>query len=138
MSVRGASLLPLFLFVGACGESKSREEAPPASPATVAATTTTSSAESFPMQTWMKANASTAISAHDNARIQEVFGRIIEIGPTNDSDFSNWKSMASTGADAAKRNDLEGVRAACKGCHDAYRAPYKAKLRTRSLPRTGT
>jgi hypothetical protein len=105
------------------------------------ATSGSSSTASFPMQTWMKANASAALNAQDHARLLEVFGRIEEIGPTgaDEADFRDWKSMAAAGAEAAKKHDLERVRAACKNCHEVYRPAYKARLRSRALPsRTGS
>jgi hypothetical protein len=95
----------------------------------------------FPMQTWMKANASAAMNAQDHQRLMDVFGRIAEIAPTgaDEADFRDWKSMAKAGSEAAQKHDLERVRAACKGCHDVYRPAYKARLRNRALPsRTGS
>lgn len=42
-------------------------------------------------------------------------------------EFANWASLSDQGKAAAEKGDLDGVKATCKGCHDAYRNDYKSK-----------
>jgi hypothetical protein len=42
-------------------------------------------------------------------------------------EFANWVSMAEKGKAAAEKGDLDGAKATCKSCHDAYRNDYKTK-----------
>ena len=42
-------------------------------------------------------------------------------------EFANWSSLADQGKAAAEKGDLDGAKATCKGCHDAYRNDYKSK-----------
>ena len=42
-------------------------------------------------------------------------------------EFANWASLADQGKAAADKGDLDGAKATCKGCHDAYRNDYKTK-----------
>lgn len=42
-------------------------------------------------------------------------------------EFANWGSMSDQGKAAAEKGDLDGAKASCKSCHDAYRAEYKTK-----------
>jgi hypothetical protein len=42
-------------------------------------------------------------------------------------EFANWGSIADQGKAAAEKGDLDGAKATCKSCHDAYRNEYKTK-----------
>ena len=42
-------------------------------------------------------------------------------------EFANCASLADQGKAAAEKGDLDGAKASCKGCHDAYRNEYKSK-----------
>jgi hypothetical protein len=42
-------------------------------------------------------------------------------------EYSNWGSFADQGKAAAEKGDLDGAKASCKSCHDAYRNDYKTK-----------
>jgi hypothetical protein len=42
-------------------------------------------------------------------------------------DFANWGAIADKGKAAADKGDLDGAKATCKECHDAYRNDYKTK-----------
>jgi hypothetical protein len=42
-------------------------------------------------------------------------------------EFANWGSLTDQGKAAAEKGDLDGAKATCKGCHDAYRSDYKSK-----------
>jgi len=45
----------------------------------------------------------------------------------------NWRAIALKGAQLAKSGDLDGAKAQCKACHDAYKAPYRATYRARAV-----
>lgn len=42
-------------------------------------------------------------------------------------ELANWGSISDQGKAAAEKGDLEGAKASCKSCHDAYRNEYKTK-----------
>ncbi len=42
-------------------------------------------------------------------------------------EFSNWGAISDKGKAAAAKGDLDGAKATCKECHDAYRNEYKTK-----------
>jgi soluble cytochrome b562 len=42
-------------------------------------------------------------------------------------EFSNWTAISDKGKAAAAKGDLDGAKATCKECHDAYRNDYKTK-----------
>jgi hypothetical protein len=84
-----------------------------------------------PLQGWMKATMTPAISAGDLVRLERDFKRIADFAPP---DYGRWKAISGAGADAAAHGDIEGARQACKSCHDEFRARYRRELRARALP----
>jgi hypothetical protein len=42
-------------------------------------------------------------------------------------EFASWGAMSDKGKAAAASGDLDGAKATCKECHDAYRNDYKMK-----------
>lgn len=42
-------------------------------------------------------------------------------------EFANWGAISDKGRAAAAKGDLDGAKATCKECHDAYRSGYKTK-----------
>ena len=51
------------------------------------------------------------------------------------SGWATWVSAATSGAEAAKKGDIAGARAACKSCHDTWRTTYRQQFRLRPIPR---
>ena len=47
-------------------------------------------------------------------------------------EFANWNAMSDKGKAAAAKGDLDGAKATCKECHDAYRSDYKTKYGSRA------
>lgn len=84
-----------------------------------------------PLQGWMKKNMGPAMSAADFSALAEGLDRIATFAP---SGYPNWASIAKDGAGAARAADFGAVKAACRGCHDQYKKPYKTEMRTRPLP----
>ncbi|MBX3260596.1 MAG: hypothetical protein KIS78_15415 [Labilithrix sp.] len=42
-------------------------------------------------------------------------------------EFANWGPISDKGKAAAVKGDLDGAKATCKECHDAYRTDFKTK-----------
>lgn len=42
-------------------------------------------------------------------------------------EFSSWGAISDKGKAAAEKGDLNGAKATCKECHDAYRKEYKVR-----------
>lgn len=42
-------------------------------------------------------------------------------------EFSSWNAIVDRGKSAAESGNLDGAKATCKECHDAYRNDYKTK-----------
>jgi hypothetical protein len=43
------------------------------------------------------------------------------------AEFADWNTLVAKGKAAAEKGDLDGAKAVCKSCHDAYRNDYKTK-----------
>jgi hypothetical protein len=50
------------------------------------------------------------------------FEALLEIAP---SGYPNWASIARDGADAARAEDLDAVKSACRSCHAQYGERYR-------------
>ncbi len=46
---------------------------------------------------------------------------LLALGKTAPAGYPYWESVAFDGAEAARRGDLEGVRASCIACHERHR-----------------
>lgn len=86
-----------------------------------------------PLQKWMRANVAGPLSENDTAALSAGLEKTATLVP--DPAWSSWGTLARSGAAAAKRGDIAGARASCKGCHDAWREKYRTKYRLRPLPR---
>ena len=84
-----------------------------------------------PLQSWMKANMSPAMSAGDLNRLKQAFRRLGDLGPPG---YASWASLSTAGADAASRGNIEAVRGVCKQCHEEHRARYRREARATKLP----
>jgi hypothetical protein len=84
-----------------------------------------------PLQRWMKDNTAAASTSGDLAALAKALDKIATIAPPG---YTNWASIANDGAAAARAGSLDAARAACTGCHNQYKAKYKAELRTRPVP----
>jgi hypothetical protein len=86
-----------------------------------------------PLQKWMRANVAGPLSANDLATLAAGLEKTAKLAP--DPAWSSWATLATSGAAAAKRGDIAGARASCKGCHDAWRDAYRERYRLRPVPR---
>ncbi|MDP8998829.1 MAG: hypothetical protein M3O46_01820 [Myxococcota bacterium] len=78
----------------------------------------------------MKANSAAALSTRDFGALVIAFEKIVTFAPPG---FTNWRSIANDGADAAAVEKLEAVKAACRGCHNQYKDRYRKEMRDRSI-----
>lgn len=85
-----------------------------------------------PMGKWMKPNMGAPLAGEDYATLQKSFDVVASKVPS--ADYANWASISKSGAAAAAKQDLAGVKAACKQCHDQYRKKYVAEFPTRPFP----
>lgn len=79
-----------------------------------------------PLQSWMKATLQPTLKAGDLARLSDALDQLALAEP---SGFSGWASAARAGATAARKGDVEGVRAQCRACHDQLRPRFRAEMR---------
>lgn len=78
----------------------------------------------------MKANAAAAMNAGDFDGLDAALTRIATFAPPG---YPNWASIARDGADAARAQSLDAVKAACRGCHKQYRDRYRTEIRDRPI-----
>jgi hypothetical protein len=83
-----------------------------------------------PLQGWMKANANAPMAAADTPALGDVFDNIVKFAPPG---YSNWASISRDGAKAARLGKLDGAKAACRACHDQYKAKYRLAFRDRKI-----
>lgn len=83
-----------------------------------------------PLYAWMKANTSAAMSAEDFDALAVALDKTVTFAPAG---YTNWASIAKDGASAAHAQSLDGVKAACRGCHNQYKDKYKKEMRDRPI-----
>jgi hypothetical protein len=83
-----------------------------------------------PTQAFMKATMLAHLRAGDFPRLALTFDLLAEQAPAG---YAEWRPIAEEGARAARREDDEGVRDACKRCHDSQRERFKIELRRRQI-----
>jgi hypothetical protein len=81
---------------------------------------------------WMKPNMGAALAGQDFDKLAASLTLVASKPPPGN--YPDWASMATKGAAAAKSNDLKGVKASCKSCHDAYKKSYIDEHATRPFP----
>jgi hypothetical protein len=79
----------------------------------------------------MKANTAAAMSAKDFAGLVVALDEAAGFAPPG---YANWRSIAIDGASAARVQNLDAVKSACRGCHAQYRDRYKKEMRGQKLP----
>jgi hypothetical protein len=77
------------------------------------------------MQAWMKEAFAAPLDAHDSRSLVTALQRAAGEAPPG---YTHWASIARDGADAARVDDLDAVKAACRGCHAQYRDRYAKEL----------
>jgi len=72
-------------------------------------------------------------AAYREDRLQRLVAPLQYLATLALAEFPDWKAIALTGAAAAAAGDRAGVRDSCGNCHAAYRAQYRAAMRTRPV-----
>lgn len=85
-----------------------------------------------PLQKWMRANLGAAQSNGDAAALAAGLTKTAALNP--DPTWTDWVKISNDGAAAASKGDIAGAKASCNGCHQKYKADYKAKFRTKAVP----
>jgi hypothetical protein len=83
-----------------------------------------------PLKVWMKANAAAGVNHRDFQGLTLALQKLATFAPPG---YPFWGSIARDGADAARVQDIDAVRGACRGCHSEYRDRYKRELRARPI-----
>lgn len=83
-----------------------------------------------PLAAWMKSNTSPAMTAQDFGALATALEKIVKFAPAG---YTNWVSISRDGADAARAQSLDGVKAACRGCHNQYKEKYRREMRDRPI-----
>jgi hypothetical protein len=83
-----------------------------------------------PLNAWMKANTAAAMSAQDLDELVVALDKVAGFAPAG---YANWASIARDGANAARAQSLDGVKASCRGCHNQYKDRYKREMRDRPI-----
>jgi hypothetical protein len=83
-----------------------------------------------PMQKWMKANMAPAAANGDAAALKTALTYVAGHAPPG---FDKWTAIATEGATAAGKGDVDGAKKGCKTCHDLYKAKYKEEMRDRAF-----
>lgn len=81
---------------------------------------------------WMKPNIGTPMAGQDFATLQKNLEFVA--GKVPSSDYDKWAEISKAGAAAAAKQDLKGVKASCKSCHDTYKEKYKKEFLTKAFP----
>jgi hypothetical protein len=106
-------------------------KAPPRAPqATSAVASCGDKKNPCPLQRWMREKMAPALAANDAAALAVALDKMAKFSPTPGPE---WKTMSETAAEAARKGDVAGARKSCQGCHNAFKAQYKEKLRTRPV-----
>lgn len=87
-------------------------------------------AGAFPLKTWMKANMAVGVNHGDFHGLAVGLEKLATFAPPG---YPFWASISRDGADAARSQDIDAVRGACRGCHSQYRDQYKRELRARPI-----
>jgi len=85
-----------------------------------------------PLYAWMKKNTSPAMSAHDFDALAAALEKVATFAPKQPG-FPNWASISRDGAAAARVQNLDAVKASCRGCHNQYKDKYKKEMRDRPI-----
>src|ERR1700724_724782 len=69
---------------------------------------------------WMKPNMGAPLAGQDFDALSKSL-TLVSPKPPPSGSYPNWASIAKDGAAAAAKQDIKGVKASCKACHDAYK-----------------
>lgn len=83
-----------------------------------------------PLQAWMKANMNALITENDLPALAIALDKVVAFAPPG---YTNWVSISTDGAKAARAGETSATKASCRGCHDQYKDKYKREMRARKI-----
>jgi hypothetical protein len=86
-----------------------------------------------PLGKWMKPNMGAPLAGQDFPTLQKSLD-LVASKPPPGNDYPQWSPIAKAGSAAAAKQDLAGVKASCKQCHDSYKEKYQKDFPTRPFP----
>jgi hypothetical protein len=86
-----------------------------------------------PLGKWMKPNMGTPMAGQDFPTLKTSLD-LVASKPPPSGDYGKWASISSAGSAAAAKQDLAGVKASCKQCHDMYKEKYVKDFVSRPFP----
>lgn len=93
--------------------------------------TTGTDAGTGPLRTWMKRELGPTFASRKLPETAQLLDKVAGAKP---SGMPNWQSIAKDGAAAARSGNVEATKAACRGCHDQYKAKYIEQQRALPFP----
>jgi hypothetical protein len=78
----------------------------------------------------MKANTGGAMQSKDFAKIATALQNTAALAPPG---YPNWVSISQDGVKAAQAQNMDGVKASCRSCHNQYQQRYRDTMRTRKI-----
>ncbi|HKU40815.1 MAG TPA: hypothetical protein VJR89_21790, partial [Polyangiales bacterium] len=89
-----------------------------------------------PLQAWMEDHLQAAVDKGDTAALAKGLQQAAHWAPDPswNAGAQGWSAIADGAAASATAGDLDATKRACKSCHKAWRAKYKASFRTRAVP----
>ncbi len=85
-----------------------------------------------PLGKWMKPNMGAPQAGEDYPALQKAFDLVAAKPPTGD--YPQWASISKAGSAASAKQDMKGVKASCKQCHDLYKKKYIADFPSTPFP----
>jgi hypothetical protein len=81
---------------------------------------------------WMKPNIGIPLAGQDFGTLQKNLDLVSSKIPS--TDYAQWADISKAGSAAAAKQDLKGVKASCKACHDLYKEKYKKEFVAKTFP----
>jgi len=86
-----------------------------------------------PLGKWMKPNMGAPMAGQDWDTLKKSLDLVASKGNPSAA-YPNWVTLAKQGSTAAAAQDLSGLKAACKGCHDQYKQSYIKDFPDKAFP----
>ncbi len=86
-----------------------------------------------PLGKWMKPNMGAPLAGQDFPALAKSLD-LVASKPPPGNDYPQWSTISKAGSAAAAKQELAGVKASCKQCHDAYKEKYQKEFAARPFP----
>jgi hypothetical protein len=74
------------------------------------------------MMKWMKSAMAPAVAGGDKDKLAKALKHVASKPVAG---MGQWASIATAGATAAEKGDIDGAKASCKNCHKLYQKQYE-------------